>query len=74
MIGDVKIIIQIDDSGSGSLLGGTCIGAIRIETSEYVYDFIPLEYYSPENFKAKKYLEKACQIVFSLLKTVGLSE
>ena len=37
-------MIQIDDSGSGSLIGGTCIGAIRVETGDYAYDFIPTQY------------------------------
>lgn len=46
-------MVLIDDSGSGSLIGGTCIGAIRTETMEYVYDFISIEFYNKENFKSK---------------------
>ncbi len=61
-------MIQIDDSGSGSLIGGTCIGAIRKETGEYVYEFVPIEYYRANLFHSKKYLEKTSQIVLSLLK------
>ncbi|HHU48752.1 MAG: hypothetical protein ACOYEH_08050 [Caldicoprobacterales bacterium] len=61
-------MIQIDDSGSGSLIGGTCIGAIRVESGDYVYDFIPTEYYRDNLFRKKKYLIKAEQIVLSLLK------
>ncbi|MDD3612526.1 MAG: hypothetical protein WCS08_00735 [Eubacteriales bacterium] len=60
-------MVLIDDSGSGSLIGGTCIGAIRTETMEYVYDFISIEFYNKENFKSKKYLAEANSIVFSLL-------
>jgi hypothetical protein len=60
-------MIQIDDSGSGSLIGGTCIGAIRVETGDYVYDFIPLEYYQSNLFRTKRYLNKSGQIVLSLL-------
>ncbi|MBE3102493.1 MAG: hypothetical protein IMZ47_09545 [Firmicutes bacterium] len=61
-------MVQIDDSGSGSLIGGTCIAALRTETGEYVFDFIPIEYYRSNTFKNKKYLTKSSQIVFSLLK------
>lgn len=61
-------MIQIDDSGSGSLIGGTCIGAIRVETGDYVYGFIPMEYYRSNLFRSKKYLIKSGQIVLSLLK------
>ena len=61
-------MIQIDDAGSGSLIGGTCIAATRVETGEYVYDFIPVSYYQNNMFHSKLYLEKSYQIVFSLLK------
>ncbi len=61
-------MIQIDDSGSGSLVGGTCIGAMRVETGEYAYDFIPLNFYRESNFQSKKYLNKSSRIVAALLK------
>lgn len=61
-------MIQIDDSGSGSLIGGTCIGAIRVETGEYVFDFIPTEYYQSNLFRTKEYLHKSAELVLSLLK------
>lgn len=56
-------MIQIDDAGSGSLVGGTCIGIIRIETGEYFYDIIPLEFYQPDTFKSKAYQDFVIQIV-----------
>ena len=61
-------MIQIDDSGSGSLIGGTCIGAIRVETGNYLYDFIPTKYYQGNLFSTKRYLNKSAEIVLSLLK------
>jgi hypothetical protein len=60
-------MIQIDDAGSGSLLGGTCIGVMRVETREYFYGIIPLELYSPENFKNKTYLNWVVGMVRSCL-------
>ena len=65
-------MIQIDDSGSGSLVGGTCIGAMRTETGDFAYDFIPISYYSSELFLSREYLVKSSQIVFSLLKKLRL--
>nr|WP_069649512.1 hypothetical protein [Caloranaerobacter ferrireducens] len=59
-------MIQIDDAGSGSLVGGTCIGAMRVETGEFYYDIIPIRYYSKENFKNKYYLEHVVTIVKDL--------
>ncbi len=56
-------MIQIDDAGSGSLIGGTCIGIIRVETMEYYYEIIPINYYSPENFKNKLYLYYTLTII-----------
>lgn len=67
-------MIQIDDAGSGSLVGGTCIGAIRVGTNEYVYDFIPIYLYQNGNFRSKKYLEKSKNIVFELLKKLNVAK
>jgi len=54
-------LIQIDDSGSGSLVGGTCIGALRKETGEYYFDIIPLEFYQNMSFNKKLYLDQVVQ-------------
>jgi len=67
-------VVQIDDAGSGSLVGGTCIGAMRVETKEYFYDFIPVNLYQNGNFHSKKYLEKSRDIVFNLLKKLKISK
>ncbi|MDI6602315.1 MAG: hypothetical protein QME46_11170 [Thermoanaerobacteraceae bacterium] len=56
-------MIQIDDAGSGSLIGGTCIGILRIETMEYYYEIIPLDYYNTDNFKKKMYLYFTLDII-----------
>ncbi|QXM06058.1 hypothetical protein KVH43_12000 [Crassaminicella indica] len=67
-------MIQIDDSGSGSLIGGTCIGAMRTETKEYVYGIIPLEFYHGDAFEKKLYLDKVVDITRSLLNTLEVSK
>ncbi|MCX8130215.1 MAG: hypothetical protein N3I35_08965 [Clostridia bacterium] len=66
-------MIQIDDAGSGSFIGGTCIGVYRPETNEYYFDIIPVELYDKENFKKKLYLDEVVNIVrkaFSELKVL----
>ena len=52
-------MLQIDDSGSGSFVGGTCIGVYRPETNEYYFDIIPVELYNRENFGSKIPLTKS---------------
>jgi len=56
-------MLQIDDAGSGSFVGGTCIGVYRPETNEYYFDIIPVELYNKENFKKKLYLNEVVKIV-----------
>lgn len=56
-------MVQIDDAGSGSFVGGTCIGVYRPETNEYYFDIIPVELYNKENFKKKLYLDEVVRIV-----------
>ncbi len=56
-------MLQIDDAGSGSFVGGTCIGVYRPETNEYYFDIIPVELYNKENFKKKLYLDEVVKIV-----------
>ena len=55
-------MIQIDEAGSGSFVGGTCIGFYRPETNEYYFDIIPVELYNIENFKNKLYLDDVVEI------------
>lgn len=63
-------LIQIDDAGSGSLVGGTCIGILRTETMEYYYDIIPLKMYREKYFNKKYYLKYTSSIVESGLKKI----
>ncbi|MBS4539951.1 hypothetical protein GOQ27_15855 [Clostridium sp. D2Q-11] len=67
-------MIQIDDAGSGSLIGGTIIGAMRCDTKEYYYKIIPLELYNFENFKQKKYLDYVVDITVDLFNSLNVSK
>lgn len=63
-------MLQIDDSGSGSFVGGTCIGVYRPETNEYYFDIIPVELYNRENFGSKKYLDEVVKIVYAAFRAL----
>lgn len=56
-------MIQIDDAGSGSLVGETCIGLYYDKENIFLFDFIPLEFYSPDNFKKKIYQKFVIEII-----------
>lgn len=66
-------MIQIDDSGSGSFVGGTCIGLYRPETNEYYFDIIPVELYNLANFKKKFYLDEVVKIAEEGFKVLNAS-
>lgn len=63
-------MIQIDDAGSGSFVGGTCIGIYRPETNEYFFEIIPVELYNKENFKKKYYLDEVVNITKEAFKAL----
>lgn len=67
-------MIQIDDAGSGSFVGGTCIGIYRPKTNEYYFDIIPVEYYNKENFRNKSYLDQVVNIVSIAFKQLKVSK
>jgi len=56
-------MIQIDDAGSGSLIGGTGIGILDIENNKYYFEIIPLKYYQTKLFNQKKYQDYVVKIV-----------
>jgi hypothetical protein len=64
-------MLQIDDAGSGSFIGGTCIGIYRPETKKYCFDIIPVELYNKENFKKKLYLNEVVEIASTAIKQLS---
>jgi hypothetical protein len=67
-------MIQIDDAGSGSLIGGTCIGALRQETNEFYYEIVPVKYYNKENFKKKSYIYYTTDVIKNSLKKLNVDK
>ncbi|HEY5587282.1 MAG TPA: hypothetical protein VIK78_22700 [Ruminiclostridium sp.] len=67
-------MIQIDDAGSGSFVGGTCIGFYRPETNEYYFDIIPVELYDTTNFKSKLYLDDVVEITVKAFEVLHVTK
>lgn len=67
-------MIQIDDAGSGSILGGTCIGINRLTPYEYYYEIIPINLYNEENFRSKEYLDYVVLIVKRIFNILHVSK
>lgn len=67
------MVIQIDDSGWGNLVGGVVIGVLRKETREYVYQIIDVKYFQ-ERFDSKEYFNEASKISIDLLNSLKYDE
>lgn len=61
--------IEIDDAGTGDLVGHAFIGLLRKETNELIFKTLPVELFKGENWKNKK----PFKVVVSLVKD-GLAE
>ena len=57
------MVIEVDDSGWGDLIGGTVIVLRRVETGENHWGEIPMELFQGDEFKYKAYLRSATQII-----------
>jgi hypothetical protein len=61
-------MIQIDDTGSGSLIGGTGIGVYDSSTNRYAFEVIPIKYYqNMKYYQNKAYQEQAIKIIQKIL-------
>jgi len=67
-------MIEIDDAGSGSLVGGTGIGVMRVETGEYIFKIIPLVFFQHPYFSEKKYQEYVIKIIKLSFRRFGVSK
>jgi hypothetical protein len=66
-------VIEIDDAGSGSLIGGTGIGLFRRETQEYIFKIIPPVYFQEPYFSQKAYQKNALTIVKNAFRRLEVS-
>jgi hypothetical protein len=66
------MVVEVDDSGWGDLIGGVVIVLRRVSTDESYSGEIPLELFSSEAFKYKVYLKYATQIVLQGLEELNV--
>lgn len=67
-------MIQIDDAGSGSLVGGTCIGILRKETGEFYYEILPVHLFNEVNFKNKTYIYYTTEIIKNAFEKLSVNK
>ncbi len=66
--------IEIDDSGTGDLLGDAFIGFLRKETNQLLFKAIPLELFNEENWKNKIPFKKVVDLVKEGLKDLNFDK
>ncbi|MFX1419748.1 MAG: hypothetical protein ACFE9N_12575 [Promethearchaeota archaeon] len=66
--------IEIDDAGTGDLVGDAFIGLLRKETGELVFKTLPVALFKEENWKNKKPLKKAVDFVKAGLKQLNFNK
>ena len=69
-----EYMLQIDDAGSGSLIGGVVIGAVRVENLDYYYEIIPVKYFTSPYFEEKKYMDYCIKIIKNILKHFNVNK
>jgi hypothetical protein len=67
-------MIEIDDAGWGSLVGGTGIIVRHIEIDIYYFDIIPIDCFQGLKFANKEYLMEASGIVEKAFKELNVSK
>ncbi|UCC21059.1 MAG: hypothetical protein JSV62_07220 [Promethearchaeota archaeon] len=66
--------IEIDDAGTGDLVGDAFIGLLRKETGEIVFGILPVTLFKGENWKKKRPLEKAVELIRDGLKQLNFEK
>jgi len=67
-------MIQIDDAGSGSLIGGTGIGILNTDNNKYYFEIIPLKFYQTHLFQKKAYQDYVIKIVERSFSKLGVEK
>jgi len=67
------MVIEIDDSGWGDLLGGVVIVLRRVETDETYVGEVPLDLFREPEFKYKTYLRYVTHIILDGLEALKAS-
>lgn len=65
-------VVQVDDAGIGSPVGGASIGAYDALTGAFQYDLIDVSYFQDGNFRPKEYLKRTVNIIDDLFSEMGI--
>jgi hypothetical protein len=68
------MVIEVDDSGWGDLVGGVVIVMRRVETNENHVGVIPLELFQENHFKYKVYLRHTLQVILDGIDNLKISK
>jgi hypothetical protein len=66
--------IEIDDAGTGDLVGDAFIGFLRRETGKIIFRTLPLELFNKENWKNKMPYKMTVELVKSGLKELNFDK
>ncbi len=70
---DPSNVIEIDDSGWGSLIGGITIGFYKKDTNDMEVEYIPVKYFQGGMFKKRRYLSECYILIMETLKKWGVT-
>ena len=68
------MVVEVDDSGWGDLVGGAVIVMRRLENNEKYIGGVPVEAFQGQAFKAKAYLSHVLRIVREGLDALGIEK
>ena len=55
-------MIQVGEAGWFLPVGGMVIGWLRLETGEFCYRVLPVEFFQGERFQDRQYVQEACNL------------
>lgn len=67
-------VVQIDDAGIGSPVGGAAIGALDVGTGAYLHELISAEYFQDGRYAARDYQSRTVEIVGELFGSLGVTK
>jgi hypothetical protein len=67
-------LVQIDDAGIGSPVGGAAIGALEAESGIFRHKLIGEEYFQDGRYATKEYQNRTVDIVSELFREIGVTK
>jgi hypothetical protein len=68
------MVIEIDDSGTGDIVGDAFIGFLREETGELLFKTLPVELFQGENWRNKMPLKSTLELVKDGLREMNFNK